>query len=526
MSLKPTNKPLTVKEFEKELTGVCFGCGCHCGYIVYIKDNNIVDLYGHPHDPNSIGSLCTKGMTYVQEIYSNPLRIRKPILNTGNDVKEVSLKEAVDWVRENIKGKVAVFLDRLTDLKDYVYASVFTENLFTDSVVVSFNPSTLRPQEWRDQKIIISIDADPVFSEVMSTRWIVDAFEKSSYIVSVSPRFATVSSKASVKLLLNPYKTVKFLEDLLKAVKGQEVNGEFKDLISKLARALKIIRESLILIGEDILRTEYKGFILRLLKDMREVLKINYSLVGNISFLHHFEIDELIKRIEEFDSFIFVGNPAIYFDDEVLEYIKSKKSVSLSLFPNITANHSSLIIPLKNFPEREFIGFRNGFGLISYSERTLEPLENSLSLWELIERAFGVKGNIEEKLDETGISLEALKNSEGGLKVNIPFIEDSEFKNFSPPEERDLYIYFGNTLVEDTGHWNVWTHDIEKEQFVYMNEKTARKIGTAETVNINGIELRIKINNNIADDVIFVPRGFEEYQPFNPGVRVGKLRIV
>ncbi len=55
-----------------------------------------------------------------------------------------------------------------------------------------------------------------------------------------------------------------------------------------------------------------------------------------------------------------------------------------------------------------------------------------------------------------------------------------------------------------------------------MNEKTARSLGVSETVVIGGNELKVKIDNNVADDTILFPDSFEETQPFDPGVRVGK----
>ena len=80
MPAPPTAKPLTVKEFDRAVSGVCGGCSASCGYIAYFQGKELVDLYGHPHDPNGIGSFCTKGITYIQELPKNPLRIRNPLL--------------------------------------------------------------------------------------------------------------------------------------------------------------------------------------------------------------------------------------------------------------------------------------------------------------------------------------------------------------------------------------------------------------------------------------------------------------
>jgi len=47
---------LSSKNFDKELIGHCIGCNCGCKFIVYIKDNQIIDVTGHPSDRLGMGS--------------------------------------------------------------------------------------------------------------------------------------------------------------------------------------------------------------------------------------------------------------------------------------------------------------------------------------------------------------------------------------------------------------------------------------------------------------------------------------
>jgi NADH-dependent fumarate reductase subunit C len=125
----PTSKPLTVKEFDRVLCGVCGGCSSACGYIAYLKKDTLVDVYGHPHDPNGIGSFCTKGITYIQEISTNPLRISEPILREGNNYRQISYDEVIDILKDLPKGRVAVFLDRFAGLEEYLIAKEITATL-------------------------------------------------------------------------------------------------------------------------------------------------------------------------------------------------------------------------------------------------------------------------------------------------------------------------------------------------------------------------------------------------------------
>ena len=520
MSLRPTNVPLTVKEFDTQRCGVCAGCGCACGYIAYLKDGKLVDLYGHPHDPNGIGSLCTKGLTLIQETTQSPLRIRKPLIREGEDFREATLREVKGWIEGNLKGSIGVFLDRLTDLKDYALARQLTDRVYSDSVYLPFRASTLRPQEWREQRVILSLECEPVFSEVMATRWLVDAFERSAYILSVSSRFETTSAKATERILVKPPLVVRFLEELADRLEGKERDYRFEEKAEKLAKAFTLIKESLILIGETLLRTPWRGNVLDALRRIRRRAGVNYSIVGNVSPLPAGGIEDLKRDLDELEALILFGNPAVYLSDEELEKLSRKKVLSFEIFPNLTAHHSDLILPAPLFPEREFIGFRNGFGFVSCSPQTLERPEGIL----LPEEVFDLEADVRGYLSDLGVEMEELKEKEGGVDIDLPPIEEWEEElERSELEEEDLYLVCDSTLVDEMGHWNVWTHEIDRHQLAHMSERTAEEIGVKEEIDIRGVRLKVKINNNVADGVVFVPSSFEETQPFDPGVRVGRL---
>lgn len=520
MRLRPTNVPLTAKEFDRAECGVCAGCGCACGYITYMRGGEVADLYGHPHDPNGIGSLCTKGITLIQEARNNPMRIREPLLRNEDEFKRISIDEAIEWVKKNIGGRVGFFLDRLSDLRDYALAKGLTDDVYSDSLYLPFRASTLRPQEWREQRVIVSFECEPVFSEVMATRWLVDAFERSSYILSLSTRHETTSAKSTERLLLRPPLIVRFFEELADAVEGSAGELLFKDTVSRIAKAVSVVKESLLLVGETLLRSPWKGNVLEALRRIRRRVKVNYSIVGNVSPLPSKGIEEFRRDLAELDSLVLLGNPALYLSDEELRLLRNKRVMSLSLFPNLTALNSTLVLPVKLFAEREFVGFRNGFGFVFSSPATVPPPQGALSLSDV----FDMDADVEGFLKELGLSLEKLEGSEGGEDISLPFIEewDGELERVEI-EDEEFYVVCDNTLVDELGHWNVWTHEMERRQAAHMSESTARKLGVKERINVNGVELEVVLNNNVTDGVVFVPNSFEESQPFDPGVRVGRL---
>ena len=506
MPAPPTAKPLTVKEFDVAVSGVCGGCSASCGYIAYLKGRTLVDLYGHPHDPNGIGSFCTKGMTYIQQLLINPLRIRKPLLKTEEGFREIAFEELEDLLKDFLRGKVAVFLDRYSGIEEYLIVRQITPDIFSDSLYLPFKTTSVRPQDWANKKAILIFECEPTFSEVMLTRWIVDAFEKDAFILSVGSRFTTVYQKSSESVIVPPHETISILESI--------AEGIYEGKIIKLLELLG--EESQIIIGDTLLRSPFRNRVLNAVKRIRERYGSDYSFVGNLSPFELKDLEEFLDRLEEFDTFILFGNPFIYLRD--LEKLKGKNIVNFTYFPTITANNSTLIIPRTTFAEREFIN--KGLGFLTYSPKVI-PTEIPQP-HELLSKITGFKPNPEEFLENFGVSLKDLITAEGGIEIKGKDIR--EF-SFDPEEliEPKLWLICDNTLTEDLGHWNTWTHALEREQFAYVSVETKEKFNFGEEIDINGVKLPVKVNNNLAKGVIFVPNSFEEYQPFESGVRVGRL---
>ena len=491
MSLRPTNLPLTAKGFDEEKIGVCFGCGCYCGYIAYLKGGNIVDVYGHPNDPNGMGSLCTKGIALLQELPKNPMRAKRVLLREGEEFREGSLEE----VRRRVGKRVGIFLDRLTtDLRDLLTSLQLTDCVYSDAVHLPFRPSTLKPQSWSSKKVIVAIECDPVFSEVMSVRWIVDAVERGAYLVAVSSRFGTVAQKASESFLLKPPKVVRFLESLADAIEGKKA----PEKVDKISRAILGLGDSLLLIGDTLLRTPWRGNVLSAVKRIRLRTGIDYSFVGDVTPIKTKSLSDLLREATSLDTLILTGNPFAYINDT--EPLEKTFKVHLTLFPNLTANSSDAVVPVRSFQEREFTGFRNGFGNLKTSGPVLSSEFWTLS--DFLREVFGAE--VPEDLSVP----------------DLPPVEEVEFEG-TEVEEEGIYLLVDRTLVDDVGHWNLWTHEVEREQRVLANERTAELLGGE--LKIGDLTLKITVNNNVADETILFPDSFEETQPFDPGIRAGKV---
>ncbi len=508
MNLEPTSIPLTVKEFDSQRVGFCAGCGCACGYILYQKDNKIVDLYGHPADTRGMGSFCTKGIAYIQEVPSNPIRLKGVFVRKEDEFASIDYAQALETLKGKLsKGKTAFLLGRQAGLEDYLLAKSLSEDVFVDAPVVDFMPSTLKPTNWKSAKFILSVDAEPVFSEVMSTRWVVDAIESGAYLFCLSSRYETLCAKAKDRMLLKPDSMMEFLQAILEPDKGDS-KVEF------VKKSLFLMRGALVLVGAHLLNSPFREAILSILAGLRKKFGVNYSFVGDLMPFPAKPMEEFFERFEEFDNLVVVGNHFRYLKEDHLKALKDKFVVSFQVFPNITAHYSDVLFALSMYQERDFINYRHGFGYLVYSPKTVET-QDVYRPADVLGGALGLKVNLKdfEYYEELKIK--------GEVDLRMEDIASRSFPEHYHIQRGELFLYTDNTLVEDLGHWNPWTHEMERFQRAYMNPHTAKRKGLKDSIQIGNAYFELIHTKNVAEGVIFIPSEYEEFQPFDPGHRVG-----
>ncbi|WP_448588263.1 dehydrogenase [Thermocrinis sp.] len=498
--MTPPSIPLTAKPFDQQVVSFCAGCGCACGYVLYKKEGLVIDLYGHPADPKGMGSLCSKGMTYIQEVSKNPLRLLGAYLNDG-EPKKISEAEALSLAKEKLRGKIALILDRhLSSLEDYLLARSVGD-VFVDAPVLDFKPSTVFFNRWQEYKLVIAWEAEPVFSEVMSMRYIVDGVEKGSHLVCITSRFSTVCSKAKTKLLMNPFEQIRFMKKLTEPEHDDPVVAGLKKKLYLLG--------GLILIGTSLLSSPLRGGVLKALTDLRKHFELDYSFVGDLMPFSAMELKDFVERVQEYDAFILFGNPLVYLPEEVRQVIKGRFSIHFTLFPNLTSHYSTLVMGCSNFTERDFIAYRNSFGKVYHCPQSAQRPEGAVVPYQFLSKVFGLE--VDTK-DYVSLSAE-------GLDLELPPIQERDFEEQGL--SKGLVVYTDNGLVDELGHWNPWTHQMEKHQKAYMSEKTAERLKVKDRLVLLDREFDVQITPNIADGVVFIPSSFEEFQPFDPGHSVG-----
>tara|TARA_B110000967_G_C18887251_1_gene564846 strand:- start:274 stop:2394 length:2121 start_codon:yes stop_codon:yes gene_type:complete len=79
----------------------CNLCEAICGLEIKTQGDQVLSIKGDKNDPLSRGYICPKGVA-MQDIYSDPNRLRKPVKKHGDSWVEISWEEAFDSIAEKL----------------------------------------------------------------------------------------------------------------------------------------------------------------------------------------------------------------------------------------------------------------------------------------------------------------------------------------------------------------------------------------------------------------------------------------
>jgi anaerobic selenocysteine-containing dehydrogenase len=91
---------------EQVIRSNCRGCHGGCGVLVHVKDGRIIKLEGDPEIPSNRGTMCSKGLAYLQLVY-HPDRVKYPLKRSGKKGEgkwqRISWDEALDTIVNKYK---------------------------------------------------------------------------------------------------------------------------------------------------------------------------------------------------------------------------------------------------------------------------------------------------------------------------------------------------------------------------------------------------------------------------------------
>jgi predicted molibdopterin-dependent oxidoreductase YjgC len=80
----------------------CSYCGCGCGLLLEVLDEEVIGTLPSKTHPVSDGSLCIKGWN-IHEFIGSERRLTQPLLNKGGKLTPVSWDEAMSTAAEGLK---------------------------------------------------------------------------------------------------------------------------------------------------------------------------------------------------------------------------------------------------------------------------------------------------------------------------------------------------------------------------------------------------------------------------------------
>ncbi|MDI6756209.1 MAG: molybdopterin-dependent oxidoreductase, partial [Thermodesulfobacteriota bacterium] len=90
---------------DKVLPGGCSMCFNACSALFYIKDGQVINITGNPHDPTTRGKLCSKGLNHVL-MYNSRHRLSRALKRTGKRGEGRYIELSYDEALEEFAAKL------------------------------------------------------------------------------------------------------------------------------------------------------------------------------------------------------------------------------------------------------------------------------------------------------------------------------------------------------------------------------------------------------------------------------------
>ncbi len=216
--------PETGIEIHKSICAICDPQ--HCGLDLYVKDGKIIKVEGNKNHPNNSGSLCAKGASTRQYVYSDR-RLKTPMKRVGKrgegKFEPISWDEAMDILVEKLNGCKEKY-----GAESVMFACGFSKffrpylkrlsllfgspNYFTEGGVCS-TANTIAQKlvfgtgtgaDTDHAECILVWSRNPYYTGVGDGKGLTRALERGAKLIVVDPRITPTTKKADIHLRLRP----------------------------------------------------------------------------------------------------------------------------------------------------------------------------------------------------------------------------------------------------------------------------------------------------------------------------------
>ena len=85
----------------KFIPSTCSYCGCGCGVLFQVMDDQLVDTLPMKTHPVNEGKLCIKGWNLHEHVVSDK-RLKSPLLKQNGELQEASWDEAIQFTADKL----------------------------------------------------------------------------------------------------------------------------------------------------------------------------------------------------------------------------------------------------------------------------------------------------------------------------------------------------------------------------------------------------------------------------------------
>lgn len=260
-------------EAPKITRSVCGYCGVGCGVEIFSNEESVVRITAAQNSPVNAGHLCGKGR-YAYAWSSSPERLRAPLLRVGDQFREVSWSEALDWAVARLRhissahGPDALGVltsSRSTNEAAYLLQKVFRALIGTNNVdccarvchsstalalslATGTGAASASYEDIEKTRTIVLAGANPTEAHPVIGARLKQAVRRGTRLLVIDPRYIELCDFAAMHLQIVPGTNVALFNAIAKVLLDENLidhryileRTENLDALRKLCQALSI----------------------------------------------------------------------------------------------------------------------------------------------------------------------------------------------------------------------------------------------------------------------------------------------
>lgn len=221
-------KQLPVRPFDRVVKTTCPSCGAGCGLKVFVKDGQVVEIYGDEENQLNKGSLCPRGLMALSHLYQEK-RLLAPLIRDklSDPFREATWDEALDHVAQKLQKSFQTSPETLyirlsphAGFGNIALGTVWGKHWGTPHIDSDLNPETsvagavMRPMlglevngcamsarhEWSASQAMLLVGVDPATTDPVAFGAVLDAKDRGARILVLDSRNTLTMRKAHLPL--------------------------------------------------------------------------------------------------------------------------------------------------------------------------------------------------------------------------------------------------------------------------------------------------------------------------------------